>query len=440
MKRKIALMICLMFCLSLLSNVVYAAQETEVKKEQEQQEQKITSIEELSEEIRNSTWFKNGLKNGVYDSFNSFGMVGNAYMGENIEDILLMSEEIKGFKLSEFFEHTVFSIYSIKDLKAFKEKGLITMDEVYEKIYLPEKGKAKNLIKKAPILRAAGSQSATMSTATTRIDSFQLPGKSPHGQLWQLTLDGDYGFCAGYGMAAKKGFSYSKTSNMAEANIVNETMKKQVFTAIAYFQDECTKVGGDQHWVDEAYLISQVWVWVALEGISDAELASKVARSVPDLTSEQTANLRNTVQEYLNSGKTKLDGDVYYYTSSNANAQPVITWKGEPYTPPKTGWAKVKKQSSKPELTNGNNSYSLAGAEYGIFTDEGCTDKVATITTDSNGDSNEAELNSGTYWLKELKAPSGFFLNDTPQSIEIAAGQINKFDVVNIPKIGRAHV
>ena len=59
-------------------------------------------------------------------------------------------------------------------------------------------------------------------------------------------------------------------------------------------------------------------------------------------------------------------------------------------------------------LSNSPNNYSLSGAEYGIYTDSSCTNKIATLTTDASGNSNSVDLDIGTYYVKETKASPGF--------------------------------
>ncbi len=59
------------------------------------------------------------------------------------------------------------------------------------------------------------------------------------------------------------------------------------------------------------------------------------------------------------------------------------------------------------------NSYSLKGAEYGIFSDAECTKQVEILTTDAEGRAMSEKLyDVGTQiYMKELKAPKGYLLN-----------------------------
>ena len=101
------------------------------------------------------------------------------------------------------------------------------------------------------------------------------------------------------------------------------------------------------------------------------------------------------------------------------NAQQDIVW----VEPAPRGNIKVSKTSTKPEVTNGNTSYSLNGAVYGVYSDAACGDQVATLTTDQNGNSNEAQLNAGTYWVKEIQTPVGYAWNSKIYTATVRSGE-----------------
>ncbi|MCR5544869.1 MAG: VaFE repeat-containing surface-anchored protein [Lachnospiraceae bacterium] len=93
-----------------------------------------------------------------------------------------------------------------------------------------------------------------------------------------------------------------------------------------------------------------------------------------------------------------------------------------PITPSK-GKVKLKKSSANTSISDNNDCYSLKGAEYGVYSDSECKNSVGTLTTDSNGESAELELTAGTYYVKETKAPKGFYLNATVHTVTVTAGQ-----------------
>ncbi len=67
----------------------------------------------------------------------------------------------------------------------------------------------------------------------------------------------------------------------------------------------------------------------------------------------------------------------------------------------------LKKASQDVQIDRDNANYSLAGAEYGVFSDEACEKRVASLVTNEDGDSNTVELLAGTYYVKETKASLG---------------------------------
>lgn len=68
----------------------------------------------------------------------------------------------------------------------------------------------------------------------------------------------------------------------------------------------------------------------------------------------------------------------------------------------------------------------LANAEYGLYSDEACTKKVDTLKTGSNGIATSIELNKGTYYLKEIKAPDGYVIDKTVYPVTITASSENE--------------
>ena len=103
-----------------------------------------------------------------------------------------------------------------------------------------------------------------------------------------------------------------------------------------------------------------------------------------------------------------------------------------PITPSK-GKVKLKKTSSNPSISDNNDCYSLEGAEYGVYSDSNCTNGVGTLTTGSNGESGELELTAGTYYVKETKAPKGFYLNATVYTVTVTAGQTATVSASDMP-------
>lgn len=94
----------------------------------------------------------------------------------------------------------------------------------------------------------------------------------------------------------------------------------------------------------------------------------------------------------------------------------------------------IKKTSANPDITDNNPCYSLKGAEYGVYKTEADAkadkNKVNTLIIGKYDDSekykdwsNEIELEAGTYYVKETKAPKGYALNPNAVKVVIEAGK-----------------
>lgn len=96
------------------------------------------------------------------------------------------------------------------------------------------------------------------------------------------------------------------------------------------------------------------------------------------------------------------------------------------------GWVEINKSSANTDITDGNGCYSLEGAEYVVYnSDNQAVDK---LTTDANGYAKSKLLPSGTYTVKELKAPNGYALDEDSHGIEIKSGQTTTANLKDQPQ------
>lgn len=92
----------------------------------------------------------------------------------------------------------------------------------------------------------------------------------------------------------------------------------------------------------------------------------------------------------------------------------------------KIGWRVVAgqlnlhKTSANPGITDGNDCYSLEGAEFTVY--NGAGSPVGTLVTNANGDTNTLELPEGTYTVRETKPPKGY-LPAPDQQVTVRGGQ-----------------
>lgn len=119
--------------------------------------------------------------------------------------------------------------------------------------------------------------------------------------------------------------------------------------------------------------------------------------------------------------------------SGNDNIRIVVLDDSTPG--PQKGKLTILKKSANTDITDNNDCYSLADAVYGVYKSE--TDaksdknKVTSLKTKDTGWSNTAELEAGTYYLKEVTAPKGYALSSEINKVTITAGKETQFGTNN---------
>ena len=96
---------------------------------------------------------------------------------------------------------------------------------------------------------------------------------------------------------------------------------------------------------------------------------------------------------------------------------------------PKSGYVQVLKKSSSPEMTTGNDCYSLSGAEYGLYSDIACKTLITKLTTGSDSyklsdnelTTNKEEIAPGTYYVKEITASKGYTIDMNVHTVKVTA-------------------
>ncbi len=94
------------------------------------------------------------------------------------------------------------------------------------------------------------------------------------------------------------------------------------------------------------------------------------------------------------------------------------------------GKLNLHKSSANPSITDGNDCYSLEGAEFTVY--NAANQSMGVLRTNANGDTNTLELPEGTYTVRETKAPAGY-LPAADQTVTVRGGQTTTAQVSDQP-------
>ncbi len=162
------------------------------------------------------------------------------------------------------------------------------------------------------------------------------------------------------------------------------------------------------------YAYTHTLVALAYCGGNWDAMGSSIQQGMVDLKSAFT----DVYNFYRDKDSIVPSGFTAYLFSTGGATQLMATWR---YVP--KGYLNLKKVSANPVLTNGNSCYSLEGAQFGVYEDLGCTSQIATLTTNTSGDSNTIEVDEGNVYVKETVAPKGFALNEEVKTVNVVSGQ-----------------
>lgn len=101
------------------------------------------------------------------------------------------------------------------------------------------------------------------------------------------------------------------------------------------------------------------------------------------------------------------------------------------------GSIELYKSSANPDLTDNNSCYDRSGAVYGVYSGN---DKIAELTTDSNGYARVDNIPAGSYVIKEITAPKGYALDVTGHNVTVTSGQTATLRVTDLPQSDPASV
>lgn len=171
---------------------------------------------------------------------------------------------------------------------------------------------------------------------------------------------------------------------------------------------------------------------ISLSGYSVEKSGNSVTIHTTSVnTTATTATMKSTA------GVVETTSSCVFWLTGKSGYQEFISEK--PSVDPVSAYFKVKTENigyGKVTKQDEESGVKLSGAKYGIYTDSSCTNKVDTITTGSDGTATSKALVAGTYYVKEIKAPTGYVLSGKVHTLTVKAGQITSFTASNKEQLG----
>ena len=236
-----------------------------------------------------------------------------------------------------------------------------------------------------------------------------------------MRVEGETAYCVDINTGFKNGYKtrHDASASMSAAQIEDVALSLEY---VKQYRGSHSNLNANQ-----GYLLEQCVVWQRLSeqlGWKCDNVRAAYSEISQDIQNEVYAGARAFVQ--ANKGRYKCGG--YIYTGEGQDL-------GQFWAELNVGNAKVKKTTANEIVTNGNAMYSIAGATFGIFSDQNCSNQIGTLTTNENGDTNEVEVTAGTVYIKELSAPKGYKLDTTVHSLKVEAGKTAVLNVSDVPKV-----
>ena len=236
-----------------------------------------------------------------------------------------------------------------------------------------------------------------------------------------MKVEGETAYCVDINTGFKNGYKirHDASSSMSAAQIEDVALSLEY---VKQYRGSHSNLNANQ-----GYLLEQCVVWQRLSeylGWQCDNVRAAYSEISQDIQNEVYAGARAFVQ--ANKGRYRCGG--YIYTGEGQDL-------GQFWAELNVGNAKVKKTTANEIVTNGNAMYTIAGATFGIFSDQNCSNQIGTLTTNENGETNEVEVTAGTVYIKELSAPKGYKLDTTVHSLKVEAGKTAVLNVFDVPKV-----
>lgn len=235
-----------------------------------------------------------------------------------------------------------------------------------------------------------------------------------------MTVEGETAYCIDINTDFKNGYKTraDASTRMSAAQISDVALSLEYIKQYAASHPELN--------YKQVYLLEQCMVWRTLS-VYLGWSCDNVRAAYDEIPQAVQDEVYANAKAFAAKNRDRYDCGGYIYSGEGQEL-------GQFWTKLAVGNANIQKVSSDPSVSADNDCYSLAGATYGLFSDQDCTAQVATLTTDRDGNTETVEVRAGTLYIKELSAPTGFKVDSTVYTLTVKAGETATLKVSDTPK------
>lgn len=235
-----------------------------------------------------------------------------------------------------------------------------------------------------------------------------------------MTVEGETAYCIDINTDFKNGYKTraDASTRMSAAQISDVALSLEYIKQYAASHPELN--------YKQVYLLEQCMVWRTLS-VYLGWSCDNVRAAYDEIPQAVQDEVYANAKAFAAKNRDRYDCGGYIYSGEGQEL-------GQFWAKLAVGNANIQKVSSDPSVSADHDCYSLAGATYGLFSDQDCTAQVATLTTDRDGNTETVEVRAGTLYVKELSAPTGFKVDSTVYTLTVKAGETATLKVSDTPK------
>ncbi len=257
-----------------------------------------------------------------------------------------------------------------------------------------------------------------------------------HGPVSMLNLDGNTAFCLDYGLHSPRGTVYHAI-RLEEKLTEGQRERIRQGLMFALYVENTLENGipwgspdiQDLDLEGRPYLLVQVWMWTAMRDGSVQACVNSVQAAFDSLGGAHASWAGWVLPEvpgFLDRGlDQRYTLEMAAYGSDDPENQDLFTYDFTTLLPaPDELAVKVKK-------TGAVSGGLYAGAVYGVYGEEGCVNLLASLETGEDGSGTAVfEGKEGTYYLKEITAPTGTVKSEQVYPVDLTYGSTQEIPVV----------